>query len=373
MNRVEPLAVFAYAFPHRKTQDFITELVAAGFRDIWVIAAPWKKLLQSDQGAYYPKMLRQPPPHDTRTLCSNLGLNYVECAHDDVAEIGRLRDANQFRLGIISGARILKRAVIELFPEGILNIHPGKIPETSGLDLFFYTIKHRVPMGVTAHFIDPRVDAGLELFFEPTRIGPEDSPETVETNNYYSQIRALRKFLQQRDDGELSPTLVARPVKNSPMPPEEKRRVMEDFPIWRSGQYVVQQRTALFRACRDGHPEVVRAALEELPDLLEARSEEGWTPLIVAAFNQHLTIVEMLLERGANPNAAGTKGTTVLMYAKTRLLHRDHPDYSILERLLKAGADLQRCDGVGKRVIDYVTLEGDLGLADWFRTQETLS
>lgn len=373
MKRAEPLAVFAYAFPHRKTQDFITELVAAGFRDIWVIAAPWRNLLHSDLGEYYPKMLRQPPPHNTQTLCSNLGLNYVECAHDDVAEISRLREANQIRLGIISGARILKRAVIELFPEGILNIHPGKIPETSGLDLFFYTIKHRVAMGVTAHFIDPRVDAGTELFFEPTSIGPQDSPETVETNNYYSQIRALRKFIRQRDGGKLSPKPVVRPVKNSPMTPEEKRRAMADFPIWRSGQYIVQQRATLFRACKDGCSEAASAALDEFPDLLEARSEEGWTPLIVAAFNQHLTIVEMLLERGANPNAAGTKGTTVLMYAKTPLLHCEDPDYSVLESLLEAGADLQRHDGVGKRVIDYVALEGDLKLADWLRKQETLS
>lgn len=371
MKRDEPLAVFAYAFPHRKTQDFITELVAAGYRDIWVIAAPWKKLLHSDRNAYYPKTLSPPPPHDTRTLCANLGLHYVECLHDDVAEIGRLRDANYIKLGIISGARILKRAVIELFPDGILNIHPGKIPETSGLDLFFYTIKHRVPMGVTAHFIDPRVDAGSELFFERTRIGPQDTPETVETNNYYSQIRALRKFLRQRHDGALAPKPVVRPVKNSPMTPEEKRQVMNEFPVWRSAQYIVQQREALFRACKKGNKEIAQAVLNELPDLLESRSEDGWTPLIVAAFNQSLMVVDMLLSGGANPNATGTKGTTVLMYAKTQLLNCDDPDYSILERLLAAGADLQRHDGFGKKVIDYVELEGDSVLADWLRRQET--
>jgi len=371
MKRHEPLAVFAYAFPHRKTQDFLMELVCAGFHDISVIAAPWKKIVHNDQNQYYPKTLVSASPHDTRTLCANLSLKYVECAHDDVATIKQLQDAHQFNLGIISGARILKRTVIELFSDGILNIHPGKLPETSGLDLFFYTIKHRVPMGVTAHFIDPRVYAGDELFFERTPIGPQDTPEIVEANNYYSQIRALRKFLSQRDENRLSPAPVDRPKKNSPMTEDEKREVMKGFSIWRSAQYIGQQKDALFEACVSGNHSVVGNILDDLPDLLESRTLQGWTPLIVAAFNQRLTIVDILLARGANPNASGNRGTTVLMFAKTALLNCKDPDYTILEHLIEAGADPTRHDSLGKRILDYVEAEGDVVLADWLRERET--
>lgn len=236
MTRSEPIAVFAYAFAHKKTQDFLIELAAAGFRKVTVIGAPWKSLPYTDTQRYFPKMLRHASALGTAEVCRSLGFEFHECEHDDVSTIASLQQKAGFTLGIISGARMIKKAVIELFEEGILNLHPGKIPETSGLDLFYYTIKHDVPLGITAHYIDHRVDAGMFLFFEETTIGPEDTPEAVNENNYQSQIRALRRFIECRDIGSLSTTPVIRPQKNIPMTPEEKRLMIERFPIWRAKQ-----------------------------------------------------------------------------------------------------------------------------------------
>ena len=70
------------------------------------------------------------------------------------------------KTAIISGARIIKRDVIKLFANGIVNFHPGMIPETSGLDSFHHSIAQNCSMGVTVHLIDHRVDAGKFIFFE---------------------------------------------------------------------------------------------------------------------------------------------------------------------------------------------------------------
>ena len=69
----------------------------------------------------------------------------------------------KINLGIISGARIIDKKIIKLFKYGIINFHPGKIPETSGLDSFFWTIKKNIYPSVTAHFIDQYVDRGKIL------------------------------------------------------------------------------------------------------------------------------------------------------------------------------------------------------------------
>ena len=47
----------------------------------------------------------------------------------------------KINIGIISGARIIDKKIIKLFKYGIINLHPGKIPETSGLDSFFGQLK----------------------------------------------------------------------------------------------------------------------------------------------------------------------------------------------------------------------------------------
>jgi len=263
MIRTEPIAVFAYAFAHRKTQDFLLELAAAGFRDVTVIGAPWKALPHSDPNHYFPTMLRSAPSLATPDVCRALGFAFHECEHDDVDAIAELRTGAGFQLGVISGARIIKRAVIELFDEGILNIHPGKLPETAGLDLFFYTITKGVPMGVTAHYIDPRVDAGDELFFEETPLGPDDTIEVVQSNNYQSQIRALRRFIAGRDAGTLTRQPVDRPRKNDPMTPEEKRAAVETFPNWRIAQCRAQHGRALLSACHQGDAATVGEPTDE--------------------------------------------------------------------------------------------------------------
>lgn len=370
MSKPDCIAVFAYAFPHRKSQDFLCELAFAGFGDVLVLAAPWKKLPHGPSESFFPTGLSNAKPHDTARICKTLGYDFIEIEHGDVDGIRAAIEPRGISLAIIAGARILKSPVINLFREGVLNIHPGKIPETSGLDSFFYTIKSQSPMGATAHYIDGRVDAGDLLFFEETPVGAEDSPETVQHNNYQSQIRALRRFIALRDKHELAPVEVNRPRKNEPMTAEEKRDTMRAFACWRSGRLVEQAFDTLISACETGRTEIAAAQLDKFPTLMERRTSQGWTPLIVAAFNQRLEVVQMLLGRGADPDVSGRNGTTPLMYAKTALLNGASDDRSTVLALLAAGADLRRTDAYGKDVFHYLAKTGALDVCDWLRSLE---
>lgn len=370
MTQRDRIAVFAYAFPHRKSQDFLCELALAGFQNVLVLAAPWKKLPHGSSESFFPTGLSNAKPHDTATICQVLGFDFVETEHSDLDRIKSEVEARGISLSVIAGARILKSPIINLFPEGVLNIHPGMIPETSGLDAFFYTIQRQSPMGATAHFIDGRVDAGDLLFFEETLVGAEDSPEMVQHNNYQSQIRALRRFIALRDKGELAPTEANRPRKNDPMTAEEKRETMRTFARWRSGRLIEQAFRTLISACETGQVDTVAAQLLAFPALIERRTAQGWTPLIVAAFHQRHGVAKALLEHGADPNASGRNGTTPLMYAKTALQNGSSDDRSLILTLLEAGADLHRTDCLGKDVFHYLEKTGAIELRDWMRSLE---
>ena len=195
-------------------------------------------------------------------------------------------------------------------------------------------------MGATAHFIDGRVDAGKLLFFEETLVGAEDPPDVVQYNNYQSQLHALRRFIALRDKGDLFPTPANRPRKNDPMTAEQKRETMRNFAQWRSGRVIEQAFVTLISACETGNIDVAASLLDAFPSLIERRTQQGWTPLIVAAFNQQHEVVKTLLARKADPNACGRNGTTPLMYAKTAIQNGKCDARDLILTLLEAGADV---------------------------------
>jgi len=71
---------------------------------------------------------------------------------------------------------------------------------------------------------------------------------------------------------------------------------------------------------------------------IEDQNDKGWTMLIVASYNQQIEIVNWLIKKGANVNHMSKNGTTVFMYAKTKILQTKN--YNLLNILIRAGADL---------------------------------
>ncbi|WP_418314675.1 formyltransferase family protein [Piscinibacter sakaiensis] len=360
-----PIVILCYDFPHRKTNDFILDLVLGGQKNLIILAAPWRKLQKQKARVNDPDFVLQAPVYETRDLCKIFGLPFYSMEHDDLDKISGIVDKYGVKLALIAGARILKKEVISAFENGVVNIHPGKLPETSGLDSFFYTIKKGVPAGVTTHFIDSRVDAGNRIGFHELRIGPDDSIETVIENLYQLQRIALRDFVSILTSGLFPLDPIERPKKNDPMEEEERKTAAAMFPAWRASQYVNQQTSMLFDACENGDISQLKQILERSLAVLNARNERGWTPLIVASFNQRTAAVQYLLSRGADPNAKGPNGTTPLMYAKTAMLNKPNSSYQLLEILLNGGASANTADRYGKTIIDYVKEAGDRRLEDF--------
>ncbi len=76
--------------------------------------------------------------------------------------------------------------------------------------------------------------------------------------------------------------------------------------------------------------------------------EEGWTPLMYAAYNnEYSDVINMLLDKGADIDAKNNDEWTPLVAAAS------HGFFDIIEALLKAGADVNVKDNEGKTALDY--------------------
>lgn len=97
----------------------------------------------------------------------------------------------------------------------------------------------------------------------------------------------------------------------------------------------------ILKAAEKGDISEVERLISEGVDI-ETQNEKGWSTLILAAFNQHLPLVKWLVSNGADVNHKSVNGTTVFMYAKTKVMETG--DYKILEYLLNSGADINSRD-----------------------------
>ena len=111
-------------------------------------------------------------------------------------------------------------------------------------------------------------------------------------------------------------------------------------------------------------------------DYREFRTNEGWTPLIVAIHHKSERVVTRLLEEGCNPNSCGFKGTTPLMYAKTVFLEDVRLGWKFIKQLLEYGADANRTDCFGRNLLYYVesVLPSDLAtdLKDFLENYDSI-
>jgi ankyrin repeat protein len=124
----------------------------------------------------------------------------------------------------------------------------------------------------------------------------------------------------------------------------------------------------LSQACLTDDVKNFEKYIYQLPNL-EYKNEKGWSVLIMAAFAHSYKIVEKLLEMGADINATNNKGTTVLMYAKTKV--KENSNFAFLDFLIDKGADPSKKDIAGKNVLDYVRETNDEPLIKYFEKKLT--
>jgi folate-dependent phosphoribosylglycinamide formyltransferase PurN len=182
------LVVFAYAFPHKKTQDVLLRLTALGRPPTAVLAAPWQPLPVA------PPAVRVKPRHadllHPADLCRSFGIEYHVVDHRSESCL-LLLDWLKPELGVIGGARILSGAVLDYFRHGVVNLHPGVLPDVRGLDALQWSLYDGLPLGVTAHIVDARVDAGWILEKRLIDIYQDDTLVDLGLRLYETQLAML--------------------------------------------------------------------------------------------------------------------------------------------------------------------------------------
>lgn len=225
------IAIFAYNFPHKKTQEFVFNLIANGYKIDLILAANPVKL------NIPPNLIRSKINHksllDPKKIAENFQIPYYVVEHNSEETISLLKDF-EIDLAIISGARILKKKVIEACKLGILNIHPALLPECKGLDSLFWSVEKDIPLGNTSHLIDSGVDSGKIVLKNMIEIFEDDTILDLTERIFESQISMLTEsieILKKSDVNELQ-SIPSTVPHNHKMTPEEEMNAYKKLPLF---------------------------------------------------------------------------------------------------------------------------------------------
>ena len=160
-----------------------------------------------------------------KDVAEKFNIPYFNCSHNGYKIQSVIRDYN-INFGIIAGARILKKNIIQCFSLGILNFHPGLLPESRGLDSILWSIYNKSNLGVSVHLINEKIDLGklvLQRIFYPSK---QDTIFDIYHEIYKLQIKLLPIAYNLVDNNKVFKTLNSKSY-NTHMPNKKQIEVLE--------------------------------------------------------------------------------------------------------------------------------------------------
>ena len=194
------ICVFAYNFEHKKTYEGLCKLKLNNIKISKIFAANrvFLNIRESKIRVSIDDLIYDHP----KKIADNFNIPYVVVKHDS-KKLEYILKKEKYDLGIILGSRIIKKNIINKFKIGILNMHPGILPNNRGLDTHKWAILNNIKQGVTCHLINEKVDLGkmickqnINVFKHDTLVDINYRLQNLELKLMIDSIKILKKKIK---------------------------------------------------------------------------------------------------------------------------------------------------------------------------------
>ncbi len=225
------VVLVTYDGRHRKSYELLGALRGnATCRVAAVIAAPLIPL-PARPHPLNSKLWRGPT---MREAADATGIEYVVAPHASDRAADLLRNLAP-DIVLVGGARILPKSFLDAARGRVVNLHPARLPDIRGLDSLQWSVLRDVPPGVTAHWIDERVDAGRLILWRRLEMAPTATIEDIAEALLGLQVAMLPDVIEAVGGGDLDafePLLGG--ALTQPLTDADVALLSEEFPRWRA-------------------------------------------------------------------------------------------------------------------------------------------
>ena len=210
------ISLVTYDVPHKKTQDVLAALMLRDKYTLSLTVVPFKP--RPERETLFQHRPTQHVGPDARSLARTHQLESFDIAN--------WREFHaQIDYFLICGAGLLDGEFCTR--ARILNVHPGLIPQTRGLDSFKWCVYQGQRLGNTLHRIDADVDLGTVFHHRPTDIFKGDDIQTLALRHYDAEADTLINFERYLADGTVLTLETGEPTKRMPLALESQ--MLEKF------------------------------------------------------------------------------------------------------------------------------------------------
>lgn len=144
----------------------------------------------------------QPPP--VKVCAEALGLPvHQPASHQDTVLQATLEELKPDCIAVVAYGRFLSASILDLPPQGCVNVHPSLLPAYRGAAPIQRAIMNGEPQtGVTIMYLSEEMDAGDIILQEPTPIGPDEDAGGLHDRLAAIGARLLVEALDRIEAGE---------------------------------------------------------------------------------------------------------------------------------------------------------------------------
>jgi len=109
---------------------------------------------------------------ETKPLLEKYNIPLITVDNHNSEECQKILERADLDLIVLGDTRVIKNNIINIPRIGVINSHPGYLPDVRGNNPYIWAIINDLPQGCSVHFIDENVDTGDLLLRE--KIDPKD-------------------------------------------------------------------------------------------------------------------------------------------------------------------------------------------------------
>jgi len=159
MRRSHTHFVFMLLREHPYGREMLAQLLAAGLRP-QLILEEHSEVAAAERQKFLARIAGHPVNRSIATQAADHKVPIVSVpAHDDAHSLGVIREAGP-DLIVLGGTRIIRGELLTFPRDGMLNSHPGLLPECRGSASPAWSVLHDIEVGSSCHFCTSTIDEG---------------------------------------------------------------------------------------------------------------------------------------------------------------------------------------------------------------------
>lgn len=154
-----PLYSFLALDEHPYAREMLRQLLDAGFVPRELVLER-SAIADEERSKFEQRIAGHPlaPSLASQADAHSIPVHFTPKHHSD--SLLELYGEAPLDLIVLGGTRILRGPVLEFARHGVINSHPGLLPDCRGSASPAWSVLHDIPIGASTHFCDPGIDTG---------------------------------------------------------------------------------------------------------------------------------------------------------------------------------------------------------------------